>query len=223
MHPSYHPSYYRLKYNRQKYRDKVFQVLATYLQKFTPNGKVLEIGGGFCSFINAISSQEKSVVESGEHIKEYANGDVKVFVQQYNKLDNFKTNYFDAIFVSNAFEYLEKIQFEEMVAEIKRVLKADGTFIAVLPDQKALGDAYFDDYRRNLVFTSASFIDVLQSNDFYVVLNKPKLLPEEFTSFIFSSAFLTKLYFASPIRPFSRNMLIVAINKKSTIQEYLES
>ena len=218
------PSYYRLKYTQQKNKTVIWSAMTEYVQPFIPtHARVLDIGAGHCLFINNIQAKEKHALDKSDHIKEYAHENVTVHIQSCSALANFSVNFFDVIFAGNILDELDRKEFNDTLNEIKRVLKADGILILLQTNHTYAKNSYFDEYSRMLILTDTSLADFLTAKDFSILVKKSKFLPSEKYFTLFPYKFLIKWYLCSPIKPCSTQMLIIAMNKKNTIKDYLES
>jgi hypothetical protein len=73
---------------------------------------------------------------------------------------------------------------------------------------------YFDDYSHTQVFTHISLQDLLSCNGFNIKYVEPCFLPFSFKSRYPKWSWLVKLYLKLPVRPFAKQMLIVAQRKE---------
>src|SRR5258706_7201453 len=90
-------------------RERLWPVLCEYLQPYLPeNGAVLELGGGYCHFINNIRAAEKHVVDLYPGASEYAAQGVVAHVQSCADLSNFEAVCFLIAFSSIHFRHLSK-------------------------------------------------------------------------------------------------------------------
>ena len=204
-------SYYKTRFDFYKKRNKVWRVLANYLQKYIPiNSKVLDLGAGYCNFINNIKCKEKHALDLYKGFIKYAHSNVKTYIQSCTNLNNFYSNHFDIIHASNLFEHLTKQEFEKTLKGIKRILKNGGKLIIIQPNYKYAYKEYFDDYTHKTIHTDKSLCDVLIANGFKIIKCIPKFIPFSMKSKIPTSTFLLKLYLYSPFKPFAKQMLIIA-------------
>lgn len=117
-------SYFKTRFSFQKERENIWKVLANYLQKEIPyESKILDVGAGYCDFINNIKGSEKHALDIFEGIKEYAQKDVQIHIQSAIEIDNFLNEYFDVVFASNFFEHLSLEEFEKTINKLVKILK----------------------------------------------------------------------------------------------------
>lgn len=70
-------------------RNRLWRVLCTaFFQKFIPEDSiVLDIGAGYCEFINNIRARKKYAVDLNEDTRSFANQDVDVSICSASRLD----------------------------------------------------------------------------------------------------------------------------------------
>jgi SAM-dependent methyltransferase len=205
--------YFQTRLSYEPKRDAIWKPIVRYLQRYVPeNAKILELGAGYCSFINQIEGVEKHALDKSNIIKNYASADVKTHIQDCTNLGSFHTGYFDAVFSSFLFEHLSREQLNTVLKHLRRIIRKDGVIITLLPNFKLIYRHYFDDYTHLQVFSHVSFADFMVSQGFEVSEVQARFLPYSFKSKFPKSALLTSLYLRLKWRPFAGNMLIVARN-----------
>ena len=196
-------------------RDELWPVLCRYLQKDIPaDSRVLELGGGYCNFINNIRASEKHVVDIYEGVKELAAENVTAHVQSCTTLANFPDSHFDVVFASNLFEHLTRDQLDATLLEVRRVLGRDGRLMVIQPNFKYAIREYFDDYTHLQVFTHISLQDLLQARGFTIDLVIPRFLPFSLKTKAPKWPWLLRAYLSSPWRPFAGQMYVIAKARK---------
>jgi len=192
-------------------RERLWRVLCGYLQRdVAANGSVLELGGGYCYFINNIQAAEKHVVDVYEGIVQAAAAGVTAHVQSCVNLSNFGSDSCDTIFASNLFEHLTRPELLNTLAEIQRVLRRKGRLLIIQPNFKYSYRDYFDDYTHVQIFTDASLTDLLAASGFTIERVVPRFLPFSVKSRGPKWTWLLRLYLTLPWRPFAGQMYIVA-------------
>ncbi|MGB3975026.1 MAG: class I SAM-dependent methyltransferase [bacterium] len=208
--------YFETRLSYEPKRDVIWAVITKHLQRFIPpNAVILELGAGYCSFINHVEAQEKHALDKSAIIKNYADKSVKTHIRDCVQLNSFATASFDAIFSSFLFEHLSRSNLNSVLSQIRRILKPKGVLITLLPNFKYISRHYFDDYTHQQIFSHISFADYLVSKGFIIQHVQGRFLPFSFKSRLPQSPVLTRLYLLSPFKPFAGNMLVVATNPET--------
>jgi len=152
-----------------------------FLQDYVPSKSVvLDIGGGYCEFINQIRAQEKCLIDLNPDAKLFANADVKVLNIDVLNLDNHTsfTEQFDRIFISNFFEHLRnKEELVEIISFCFDALKPSGSLLVIQPNFKYSYKEYYDFIDHQLPITHLSLQELLQTVGFKVEEMIPRFLP----------------------------------------------
>ncbi len=210
-------AYFKSRLSFEPKRDKIWKPIVQYLQRYIPeNAKILELGAGYCSFINQVKGSERHALDRAAIVRKSAAADVTVHVRDCRNLSTFETDYFDVVFSSFLYEHLTRRDLDRVMAQLRRILRTDGILITLLPNFKLISRHYFDDYTHIQVFSHISFADYLTAQGFSVEVVQGRFIPYSFKSRFPKSALLTRLYLTLPWRPFAGNMLIVAKNPEYT-------
>lgn len=202
--------YYTSRFSFDKGRNDVWIEVSRYLQRFIQkDSTVLDLGAGYCSFINNIKAKEKYAIDIFDSFREYADKDVKIYVGSCTNLKQFKKNHFDVVFSSNLFEHLTVGEAEQTLKEINRVLKPKGKFIVIQPNFRYCYKNYFDDYTHKTIYTDNSLTDLLKTNNFKIIRKEKKFLPFSLKSRLPKSRLLVRIYLNLLFRPLAKQMLII--------------
>ncbi len=152
-----------------------------FLQDYVPpESAVLDIGGGYCEFINQIRAGEKCLIDLNPDSKLFADADVKVLnidVLNLEKHTSFSEQ-FDRIFISNFFEHLRnKEELVEIISFCFDALKPSGSLLVIQPNFKYSYKEYYDFIDHQLPITHLSLQELLQTVGFKVNVMIPKFLP----------------------------------------------
>lgn len=192
-------------------RRELWRVLCRYLQRDVPvAGAVLELGGGYCHFINHIRAAEKHVLDVYDGITASAAPGIRTYVQSCTRLDKFGTSSLDAVFASNLFEHLTREELLQTLSEVRRVLRPGGKLLIIQPNFKYAYREYFDDYTHVQIFTHISLTDLLVTAGFAVEKAVPRFLPFSLNSSGPKWPWLLHLYLWLPWRPLAGQMYLVA-------------
>ncbi|GEM_PF-362472 len=205
--------YFKTRMSFEPRRDAIWKPVVRYLERYIPGeSRILELGAGYCSFINEVHAGEKHALDSSDIIRQYAAESVRIHVCDCAQLRPVETAYFDVVFSSFLFEHLTRDHLDRLMRELRRIIKPGGLIITLLPNYKYIYRHYFDDYTHVQVFSHLSFSDYLTAQGFDVTRVEGRFLPFSFKSRLPKSAFLTALYLRSPWKPFAGNMLVIARN-----------
>lgn len=207
-------SYYNSRYVWDNSRSVVWKEIAKYLTKYIPeDSTVLDLGAGYCDFINNVRANKKIALDSSPDLKKYADKDVLIVNSFSTNIQNVSDFSVDVVFSSNLFEHLTDNDLDKTMNEIKRVLKEGGRLILMQPNYKLSYKNYFDDYTHKKVFSDVSLEGFLLSHNMKIELSKPRFLPfslKSRPSFIPVFPWLIRMYLNSPFKPFAGQMLFVS-------------
>ncbi|MBN1879093.1 class I SAM-dependent methyltransferase [bacterium] len=209
-------TYFSTRLSYEPKRDAVWAEITRYLQRFIPaDAVILELGAGYCSFINQVHAREKHALDRSSILTDYADPSVIRHVRDCENLRHFKDAQFDTVFSSFLYEHLTRDKLNRVMDHLRRILKPGGILITMLPNYKYVCRHYFDDYTHVQVFTHISFSDYLVSRGFVIEHVEGRFLPYSFKSWLPPSPLLTRIYLSLPFRPLAGNMLVVAKNTPS--------
>ncbi|MDI6810225.1 MAG: class I SAM-dependent methyltransferase [archaeon] len=120
---------YRRRFGKDvEFRKRMYQVLcADFFQKYIPDDAiVLEIGAGYCEFINNIKAKKKIALDLNPDIKKFAGDDVEAVISSSTDMKQIKNEYVDVAFANNFFEHLSREDIIKTIREVNRVLKRGG-------------------------------------------------------------------------------------------------
>ena len=201
--------YFETRYSFNSKRSSVWKAITEYLQTYiSVNDSVLEIGAGYCDFINQINAKEKVAVDINANAQEFCNSEV-TFIQS-SIFDIQISKKFDVIFASNFFEHFTIDELQEIFKKLKDLLHDNGKLIIIQPNYYYCYKNYWDDYTHKTVFSHNNLPDFLEEQGFKTTFLKRKFIPFSFKSKLPSSYFLTKMYLFSPIKPFAKQLLIIS-------------
>ena len=187
-----------------------------FLQKYvSADSDILDIGGGYCEFINQIQAKNKYLIDLNPDSNKFANSDVKVL--NFNILDvqQHQSDFrqcFDTIFVSNFFEHLQsKQELIEILVFCWQHLKPGGSLLIIQPNFKYSSKEYYDFIDHHLPITHLSLQELLETIGFTIDVIIPRFLPYS-TKGRPASSKLLKIYLKLPFvwRFFGGQMFIKA-------------
>ena len=203
-------NYFETRFKFNNSRRRVWKAISEYINTFIPQeAKVLELGAGYCDFINTIKAKEKIAVDYNEKSKEFADKDVDFHNDSVTNLSFVKSSSMDLVFASNLYEHLTDDDAQKSLNEVYRVLKTGGQIVLMQPNYKYAFADYFDDFTHRKVYSHISLADLLLTHNFNEVKIIPRFLPFSLKSRLPKSYLLTKLFIMSPIKPFAKQMLLI--------------
>lgn len=172
-----------------------------FLQQYVPSkSSVLDIGGGYCEFINQILADKKCLIDLNPDSKLFANPDVEVLnIDVFNLGDRtLFTEQFDRIFISNFFEHLSnKEELIQIILFCFDALKPGGSLLVIQPNFKYSYKEYYDFIDHQLPITHLSLQELLETVGFEIDLMIPRFLPFS-TKGRPASPLLLKIYLKLP-------------------------
>lgn len=209
-------NYYASRYTYNKDREVVWKEIVRYLNPFISNKEtILDLGAGYCDFINNVSAKNKIAVDISPELPKYAKSDVRQIQTNVTDLSKVENSSVDVVFASNLLEHLTDEDLEKTMNEVKRILKSEGLFISMQPNYRLSYKTYFDDPTHKKVFSDSALESFLISFGFKIVKKMPRFLPfslKSRPSLIPANPLLIRAYLNSPVKPFAGQMLFVSKN-----------
>jgi SAM-dependent methyltransferase len=203
--------YFATRFAPDPRREAVWRHLTRYLQRYVPPGAaVLELGAGYCQFINAVRARRRVAVDVSDEVRARAAPGVEAVVSDaLSFLRATDAETFDVVFASNFLEHFEWAVLELLIGEIRRVLVPHGRIALVQPNFRLAPGRYFDDYTHRTVFTDVSLCDWLEASGFRILRCIPRFMPLTVKSRLGALSALVPLYLRLPWRPFAGQMFVL--------------
>ena len=189
-------------------------LVKNFLQKFVrETGTILDVGAGFCHFINQIRAKRRIAIDVNPGIRAYADPAVEVLITDDLTLPMVPDGGVDHVLISNFFEHLSSST--DVIALLRTVrakLAPGGTVLVLQPNFRYTGAAYFDFIDHKVVLTDKSLIEALEVAGFRVVYLVKRFLPYTSKSKLPQTLWLVRLYLALPFlwRVFGQQTFVVA-------------
>lgn len=197
------------------YRNKVWQVLvARFFSRFIhPVAAVLDLGCGYGEFINHVACGSKFGMDLNARTREHLNPDVTFFEQDCSVVWPLPDNSLDVVFSSNFFEHLPSKQaLGDTIAQARRCLKPGARLIAMGPNIRFVGGAYWDFWDHHLALTDSSLAEALRVQDLQVERVIDRFLPYTMVNRRSVPGPLVELYLKMPFmwKLFGKQFLVFA-------------
>jgi ubiquinone/menaquinone biosynthesis C-methylase UbiE len=194
---------YRRRFEEEKLPQKnaIWKVLCNdFFQKYIRNNStVLDIGAGYCEFINNIQCAKKYAVDLNEDTTRFASPDVKVFKCPSTDLSVFADASIDISFLSNFFEHLKSREdILITLSEVFRILKPGGGVLILQPNIRYLYKEYWDYFDHQIPLSDKSLTEALQITGFTIEKIIDRFLPYTTRSRIPQKPWLVKFYLKMP-------------------------
>jgi SAM-dependent methyltransferase len=170
--------------SKHAYRSQVWQILAVdFFSTWVKSGDtILDLGAGYCQFINHISAKKKYAMDLNPDATKEAAAEVDVIQQDCAELWPLPSSSLDVVFSSNFFEHLPtKRDLERTLQQTFRCLKPGGNLIAMGPNVRYLPGVYWDFFDHNLALTERALVEVLEKVGFQMAEVYPQFLPYRMT------------------------------------------
>jgi ubiquinone/menaquinone biosynthesis C-methylase UbiE len=183
-----------------------------YLSQFwdTESADLLDVGAGYCSFINHAQGRRRVAVDIHDQLSAHAGPGVETITASATDLSIIPSGSFDLVFASNLLEHLTREEIQQALREFRRVLRPHGRLILIQPNFRLCAKYYFDDYTHVTPLSDRSLADILKVARFCLLDKHPKFLPLSLKSRGSRFTFVVPLYLHSPWKPFAGQMLLVA-------------
>src|SRR5258708_13093838 len=131
-------SLYRQRFSAQELqKQRAFWIpICRFLQRWIPeDGATLDLGAGYCHFINGIRSAKKLALDiNDENLRAYAAGNVQCIVSNGADLSAIPSASLDAVFASNVYEHFQtRKQGAESFAAVLPLLPTPPIFLILQP------------------------------------------------------------------------------------------
>lgn len=200
----------------QRKRAAMWEVLCrVVLQRYIrPTDTVVDLGAGFCEFINSISCSRKIAVDSNPGVRVHAAGDVTTVQGDIPAvLAQVTTGSANVVFCSNFFEHLrDKDAVLAVLREVQRILVPGGRLIVIQPNIRYAYKEYWDFFDHHVALSHTSLSEALELVGFRIDVLRPRFLPYTTKSRLPQAAWLVRLYLAVPPLQWilGKQMLVVA-------------
>ena len=186
-----------------------------FFQKFVDpsNDCVLDLACGYGEFTNHIRARRKIAVDLNPDSPNALEAGVEFHPVPANSLTPIPDGAVDVVFTSNFFEHLpDKNMLSDVLREVHRVLKPNGTLIAMGPNIKYVPGAYWDFIDHHLPLTELSLTEALHIAGMEATTIIPRFLPYTTQSSLPQAPIFVKLFLKFPLawRLLGKQFLVVS-------------
>ncbi len=196
------------------YRTKVWRVLTPYFgQWFPKTGTILDLGAGYCEFINNADARVKYAMDLNPEVHQRATAGVTVIQQDCSESWSLPEAELDAVFTSNFLEHLpNKSAVSTVLSQALRCLKPGGRFLAMGPNIKYVPGAYWDFFDHYVELTELSLSEALSTLGYEIEIQIPRFLPYTMSDGCQYPIWLLRTYLATPMfwPMFGKQFFVVA-------------
>jgi len=171
-----------------------------------PGDTVVDLGAGYCEFINAVVAKRRIAVDLNPDMARLAAPGVEVRNESVSELGFLADGEVDVAFTSNFLEHLpNKDVLTQTLKAAFRVLRPGGTFIVMGPNIRFLPHLYWDYYDHHIPLSDRSICEGLSLCGFQIRQVEPRFMPYTVKSMLPQWSWLIRGYLA--LRPVSSAFL----------------
>jgi len=182
-------------------RDQVWRVLTgDFFQRWVKeDAAVLDLGAGYCEFINNIRAARKYALDLNPSTAAKAATGIIVLTQDVGKPWALPSASLDVVFTSNFFEHLPSKQaLQHCMTEALRILRPGGRLLALGPNIRFCADVYWDFFDHHLPLSDRSLTEGLEITGFHTEKVIEKFLPFTMKGKLPPSPALVRAYLKLP-------------------------
>lgn len=187
---------------------------ADFFQRYVPpDATVLDLGAGYCEFINHIQGARRFAVDGNADVVHCAAPGVEAHCGAADRLDWLADGSVDVVFASNFFEHLpDSAALLRVLGEARRVLRRGGRLLILQPNIRYAYREYWDFLDHHLALSHVSMAEALGLAGFRILELRPRFLPFSTKSALPQWPILVRLYLRLPLaqRLLGKQMFVVA-------------
>jgi SAM-dependent methyltransferase len=193
-------------------RRGVWREIVRYVARDAPRpcDTAVELGAGYCDFINQFPARRRVAYDLNPEMRRYATPEVELRIEDCRTLPGLADGSVDFVFASNFLEHFDMPDVDQLVANVARVLRPGGRLALIQPNHRRCAEHYFDDPTHRTAFDDGNITAPLERAGLGIVRVDPGLLPFSMNSRAPKWPLLVRLYLASPVRPLAAQMYVVS-------------
>jgi SAM-dependent methyltransferase len=177
---------------------------------------VLDVGAGFCNFINHVSARHRVAFDANPLVARYC-GPGTEFVCGKTIASVGRSGPFHVAFMSNFLEHLSSPEeILDLLSNLRQFLAPGARVIILQPNFALVGAQYFDFIDHKVILTDKSLIEALELSGYDIIFLKRRFLPYTSKSRLPKWSWLVKLYLLLPPAQwlFGKQSLVVAVPRE---------
>lgn len=181
-----------------------------------PTDTVVDIGAGYCEFINNIQAGKKIAVDLNPDVRRFAAPEVHVINESCTAIRELDSDSVDVVFMSNFLEHLpNKDLVLDTFRESQRILRKGGRVMVLQPNIRYLPGEYWDYFDHHTPLTERSLVEGLQLAGLEPTTVIAKFLPYTTKSRLPQAPWLVQLYLKMPLawRVLGKQAFVVATKR----------
>lgn len=171
-----------------------------FFQRYVPEaGVVVDLGAGYCEFINHIRAARRVAVDTNPETRDAAAPGVEVVSADLRTLEGVPRGFADVLFASNVLEHLRSK--EDLMAALRAaraVLRPGGRLLVMGPNIRCAPGEYWDFLDHHIALSDRSLREALEVAGFSVREVRPRFLPLTRLSRLPQHPALVRLYLGFP-------------------------
>jgi SAM-dependent methyltransferase len=206
----------RFHHDERESKSPLWRVICRdFFTRYVPeDGCVVDLGAGYCEFINNISARRRIAVDLNPDTKQFAATGVEVHQLPLERLSEaVDESTVDLAFASNVFEHLRGPDaLLRVLANVRAALRPGGRIMIMQPNVRLVGGAFWDFFDHTLPLSERGMTEALEVAGFRVVECRARFLPYTTKSRLPQWTWLVRLYLR--LRPaqfiLGKQMLVIA-------------
>jgi len=164
-----------------------------------PTDCVVDIGAGYCEFINQIQAARRIAVDQNPRTAEFAAHGVEVLRDNCTELASLVDASVDVVFMSNFLEHLPSKQVVlDTLAAARRVLRPNGRLLILQPNVRLIPGEYWDFFDHHTPLTEHSLCEAAALLDLKIERVIARFLPYTTKSRLPQAPWMVRLYLRLP-------------------------
>jgi SAM-dependent methyltransferase len=209
---------YRFPVEDRREKDEVWAVLCQeFFQRFVAeSATMLDVGCGHGEFCRHIKAARKYAVDLNPEARSLVGPDVEFHQGDARDLAFLQDGQVDVAFASNFFEHLpDKSVMDDVLAEVRRVLRPGGLFVVLQPNIRLIPATYWDFYDHLIPLSDRSCAEAFAKAGFEISELVPRFLPYTTRSLFPKHRLLVRAYLRFRLAWFLFGKQLLIVGRRS--------